>query len=242
MNIRERNKMAMYMDVDSVLAQFLDEMSFMPAFIKAWVEFRTSINDIKRCNTEFQHALSGASAAQNDLSNELINQAIRISNALYVLAIRSDDDKLKAGILIDESKFYQIRDTVLHFHCSNIAELAKIHEKRLTDFGIMKEVLQKFDALIHDFALRLSKRRETPVENKAAFALASTFDRTDEILREEIDRLMEIVRRNNLFFYNQYQAARVIKDRGNLDRPKTGPHFIAEFRQMFNFNRAKCVV
>jgi predicted transcriptional regulator len=66
---------------------------------------------------------------------------------------------------------------------------------------------------INDYDTTLSSKESKAAESKAArAALTQQFQEVDEILKEDIDTLMELMKQRNKEFYNQYQAARVIKD------------------------------
>ncbi|NCQ19599.1 MAG: hypothetical protein GW805_14895, partial [Ignavibacteria bacterium] len=59
-------------------------------------------------------------------------------------------------------------------------------------------------------------------------ALTKLFEKTDALLNEEADMLVEVVKESQPDFYNQYFAARVIKDLGGshtkpADEDKTPP-------------------
>ena len=58
--------------------------------------------------------------------------------------------------------------------------------------------------------------------------LSELFDKADDLLREESDAIVEVLKETKLSFYNQYFAARVIKDLGGShtkpeDEDKTPP-------------------
>jgi hypothetical protein len=62
---------------------------------------------------------------------------------------------------------------------------------------------------------RYSAKDSKQAKSKATReALTAAFDRTDIILKSELDSLMEAVREKNPAFYNEYWASRVIKDLG----------------------------
>ena len=54
----------------------------------------------------------------------------------------------------------------------------------------------------------------------ARIALAELFDNADETLKKDLDKLIELVKKDAPQFYNAYYAARVIKDLGHRSRPK----------------------
>jgi hypothetical protein len=59
-----------------------------------------------------------------------------------------------------------------------------------------------------------TKESKTHESHIARTNLDTAFDNADEILKDELDTFMELVRTKNNDFYNQFQAARVVKDLG----------------------------
>ncbi len=58
-------------------------------------------------------------------------------------------------------------------------------------------------------------------DNAPREVLSNLFADTDELLREDIDTMVELIKNNNSNFYNQYNAARTIRDIGGSPKTKT---------------------
>jgi hypothetical protein len=99
------------------------------------------------------------------------------------------------------------------------AELIKAEAQKLladlTAYKITEDTLAELQEKIDAFGAALGGK-DTGFANRSALrkALTEKFDAADSILTEQIDSLIELIRKNNTLFYNQYFAARVIKDLG----------------------------
>jgi hypothetical protein len=81
-------------------------------------------------------------------------------------------------------------------------------------------MLTDLEGKIQAFSSSIGQRESSVAERMGARGnLMELFDVADKTLTEELDRLMELVRGSQTQFYNEYFAARVIKDLGTRHRP-----------------------
>jgi hypothetical protein len=157
--------------------------------------------------------------AKNNAADTLTECCITISNALYVLGRNTGNESLKAECGKSDSSFRRVRDTELSQKADRILELTRANETALAGFNINQDQIQQFENAINLYKEVLGRKESKHAEARAAReALFDAFDNVDDVLKEDLDSLMELVRIPNPEFYNHYWAARAIKDLGFVKR------------------------
>jgi hypothetical protein len=114
-----------------------------------------------------------------------------------------------------------MRDTDLVSKATAIHATATEVISSLADFGITAATLTDLSSQISAFDASLGAREGGVAERSAArIALAELFDKADETLKKDLDKLIELVKKDAPQFYNAYYGARVIKDLGHRSKPK----------------------
>jgi hypothetical protein len=76
-------------------------------------------------------------------------------------------------------------------------------------------LIDAFDKALDSYRQMVVSKEAKAAESKAARkSLYECFEKTDEILTEDIDTLVELSKNSNADFYQQYKAARSIRDFG----------------------------
>jgi hypothetical protein len=129
-----------------------------------------------------------------------------------------------------------MRETDIDQYCSGIAGLVKECPAEFTSSGIVAEEIAAFDNALDTYRQQADSKEVKTAESRVARkSLFECFDKADEILNSDIDTLVEVVKSSDENFYNQYKAARTIRDLGGhysknekpAETPKTNPFSIA---------------
>lgn len=108
-----------------------------------------------------------------------------------------------------------MRDIDLQRQCIRAIELAQANSAALVPYGISGADIETLVTSLESYRKQREEQQLKLAESKAAREmLYGSFDKADEILREEIDPLVELLQTTDVEFYNHYQAARVTKDLG----------------------------
>lgn len=210
---REENKYSMYRGITQLLGEQKETIANIPAFQISMTDFNGLLEKISDKDKQYQNISKGATAAKDNAENELIEKTIAVSSALYVFARRSKNDPLKAITKITPSSLKKMRDSDLLQQAKTIHENAAAHQANLPEFGIEQEDIESLKQKIDVFEKALGSKETRVAESKAAREeLKELFDEADELLYEELDSMIELVKNTDAEFYNKYQAARVIKD------------------------------
>jgi hypothetical protein len=220
MTNNQENKLTMYEAVQTLLDANGDKTAGYPAFGGAVGRFGSTVEAIKGKSSELEGAGMGKVAAKNQAEDELVGALIPITSALFVHAGVKNDPELKQKADVSEWALRRMRDTELVAKASSLLKTANQYASGLGDFGVTPAMLTECQKKVDTYSTSIGQRESSAAERVGARTnLLELFDVADKTLTEELDRLMELVRGSQTQFYNEYFAARVIKDLGTRHRP-----------------------
>ena len=215
MNSHEKNKMSMFNAVEAVINKYKEIVDAIPPLAEAITKFRQSMAEIFKRNDEYLGVTEGAVAAKNNSLDDLVERAFRLGTALYALGRKTDNEQFKSAGDMSITDITHMREPDIEQYCSKIAVLARASATELADFKVTAEEMDAFDKALDTYQQLVDSKDAKAAESKAARkALYECFDKTDEILTEDIDTIVELAKISNPDFYEQYQAARTIRDLG----------------------------
>ncbi|KAF0138811.1 MAG: hypothetical protein FD122_3693 [Stygiobacter sp.] len=215
MNRYETNKYNMFKAVNAVFEQNSSVTTEYPALGEALTGFNSVIAEIDATDKKYITSTDGKTVTKNLLEDELIGEVLPVKSALYAYAVKTKNEELKVLTVESESALKRMRDPEFLRKAELIKAEAQKHLADLAPYKISEATLAELQEKIEAFGAALGGK-DTGFANKSALrkALTEKFDAADGILTEQMDTLIELIRKNNTLFYNQYFAARVIKDLG----------------------------
>lgn len=222
MNKHESNKVTMYKSVEAVLSQHEDIVNTMPALSEINGKFRSLLKEI--IERDYRHATvkQGSTAAKNSALDSITATTLTFANALYALGRKTENEQLKAECRTSISELEHKREQDLEQYCRRIGELARNNAEELAPYCITKKQIDSFSKATETFRDLVEQKNQKFTESKATReALDEMFKKMGEMLREDMDRLLEMLRDTHPDFYRQYTAARNIRDIGSSHAVKT---------------------
>ena len=215
MNRHEANKLNMLKAVNAVLEGNLIVVTEYLALSEAATELKTKIAEINAIDNKFSTSIDGKTSTKNLFEDELIEDLMPVKAALYAYAVRNKNEELKVLTKESESTLKRMRDPEFLQKAELIKTEAQKHLTDLVAYKITETDLTELQEKITAFGEALDGK-DTGFANRGALRIALTekFDEADSILTEQLDALIELVRKTNTLFYDQYYSARVIKDLG----------------------------
>lgn len=193
MRKHEENKHTMYKAVLAKLDANKSKTDTIPAFADSIDTFRTAVGGIEAKAMQMDNAVAGKTTT-----------------------------KLKADV--KESYLRRMRDTELVIKARSIYELAVANLAALAPYGITDAKVNALKEKIDSYDTSLGERESgSATRTGARLSLTELFAKTDDILENEIDRQMELLREEYTEFCNEYFAARVIRDLGIAHEPEPAP-------------------
>ncbi|MBI3365892.1 MAG: hypothetical protein HY033_13420 [Ignavibacteriae bacterium] len=215
LNKTQENKLTMYEAVLSLMGSNGTVVTGVPALKEAKDSFDATVQQIKVKGRERHEATAGKTATKQQAEDALVASLMEIASALYSFAWKAGRNDVKEIADVTETKLRRMRDTELESRAKSIHEKATADASGLANYNITAEKISNLQGRIADFGSALGERESSAAGRTGlTTTLTTLFDQADEILAEDLDRLMETVRDANNDFYNTYFSARVIKDTG----------------------------
>jgi hypothetical protein len=213
MNFHEFNQMNMFTSVNSVFQLNKDSIAKIKALTDATGRFNDKLAVVAERDAQYTSAAAGATASKKSSANALIDVVLRTSNALLVLGNNTANEQLKAECRLNPSDLSRIRDLELLRICCHVAELAHQYATDLAAYGIAEPDLESLAAAITSFRKARDEQQQRLSEvTSVRGMLYEDMVEVANILRKEVDPLMELIKADHIEFYNQYWVARKIKD------------------------------
>ena len=209
------NKLAMYTSTLGLLKSSEDRTASMPAFAASLQKFNDLVTEIKNKDKERLGKTAGKSAAKDEAEDALVTATVMVAAALTAFARKTGNTQLKEKARVKESYLRRVRSNEQVNIAKLTYDLALANAEGLVEFTVTPSMLADFksrivayEATIEDIGTGMAARVG------ARTAVGDLFIQADELLKEEIDAMMELFRVKEPEMYNNYHAARVIKDIG----------------------------
>ena len=221
MTDRQENKFTMYEAVTALLDANTAKTSSMTAFATTLTSFKDIITLISDKNIQKNTATAGKTALKNQQQQELIESALPIAGALYALGSATNDPRIQALGNIRKSTLQNLRDTELTDVITNIRTLANGYAPELVPYGVTGVAVTALDTKLSAYSSALGgKEAGFSTKLAAGVVLSNLFDDADAILKDQLDRMMEMFAPTDQQFYLEYKSAREIKNLGHrFDEP-----------------------
>jgi len=224
MTKKQENKRSMYGAVMATLDANNSIIAGVPALANAKADFDRLVKQIDERSIQKREALAGKKVIKDKAEEELIAATIKVSAAAVAFASRNRKIDLKAKADVTPSRLRQMRVTELVNKAIAIHDAAGEVITELTDYGINEQSLVDLNRMITVFDGAIKSREVSLADRSSAgIDLAKLFEDVDLLLKEQIDKLIELVKPDNKQFYDAFQAARVIKDLGIRRKEKPSP-------------------
>jgi hypothetical protein len=224
MTKKQENKRTMYGAVTATLTANTEAIATVPALLSAKADFDSLVKQIDERDRQKEEALAGKKATKYQAKDDLIAAAVKTSAAVVAYACKNKNNELRDRVETTPTHLKQGRDTELVNTVTAIHVAAQEVIAKLADYGINEHSQADLSGKIAAFDDAI-KNREAGIADRSAAGidLSKLFDAADALLKEQLDKLIELVKANHEMFYNSYQAARVIKDLGIGSKERKPP-------------------
>ncbi len=220
MTNHESNKLAMYQSVISLLKANQARTVSVQALSAAVAEFEELAERIAAKDLERGDKMAGIMAQRAASQDDVIERTVAVGSALTALAHSRTDVALKERARVRFSMLRVLRPPELEEKAKAVLALAKDNKEALAPFGVTDAVLKGLQDAVAAFH-RSAEAVGAGVAGRvgARQTLSELFDQTDQLLRDGLDGMVQMLRRGDRQLYDEYQAARVIRDLGSRHKP-----------------------
>jgi hypothetical protein len=211
MNDQQENKVSMYLAVEQVVDENNAVWTGTVAFANAYSAFKNELDAIREKVDVQETITTGIRADKIGAQDAMIAQAMLVAGAVYAFASETDNQTLKDAVSFTASDLKYVRDTISAERATIIHDQANAIIASLVDYDVDAAVLLALSDLIDAFmALIAAPRVAITVRKGATSGLVDHIKDIDLILKERMDKLMQLYKSSAFEFYTLYFNARVI--------------------------------
>jgi hypothetical protein len=211
----ESNKLSMFEAVAAVLKAAAQKLTGYVVLNSITTEFIELIQKIKAKESEMQVSSAGKTSAKDMAKEELIKILFPLSKSLYVFGKKTNNEEIKSICSITKSDLIRFRENEFLIKAETIFNLLDTNKNSIGDYNITPEKITELKNAITSFKTAADvKDIGQTGRSSARESLFELFDRADDLLKDEMDALMEVFAEIDKDLYANYHAARVVKDLG----------------------------
>jgi len=220
----QENKLSMYRAVITVLDNNAAEYAGVTALVTQVGNLHSSVDLIGQLAQTQTANITGVTLDKAMLQGQMVDMALRVAGALKAFASTGNNATLLQQADINKSTFTRARDDLRDDIAQQIHALANTNIAALAPFGITAATLSALQTRIDAYIAAIGSPRVARVKIKTATELLETeFARTDMILNDRIDGLIEQFKDSGTNFYADYKNARRIVNTGGPSAPPPTP-------------------
>jgi hypothetical protein len=213
MNNKDTNRVTMIKTTREYLAGTNSIWSPMAPFAAAVADLNAKLSEIDAA-AQKQEAPSGAAADKNAARDALEDVTFLACEALCVLAHDGNDNALLALCDLSPSALGEMDGEALSNRAANVLTAANARKTELAPLQVTQANLDEFTQALADFNdTRTGPRAATAARKVQTQSLRALIREALDILRNRIDRMVNLFGRTHPEFVAGYENARVIVDR-----------------------------
>jgi hypothetical protein len=221
MRTNQTNRQAMFKIVAKHLDDHNEVWSGMSPLTVAVQTFKGKILGVDNV-VEQQETPKGATDSKAAAREELEDVLFLTCRALAVLGHTSNDHDLLAATDLSRTDLDRLPDDELITRATAVIGRANTRKTELATLQVTQENLQELGLRLQRFSdLKLEPRSAAVEHGTTTQSLESLIREANSILRNEIDRMVDLFSRTDPDFVAGYQRARVIVDRTATHKTKT---------------------
>lgn len=204
----------MYLTVKSVCDGAAAIWSPLRAFASSYEAFLAQIELLQQYAAAQNADRTGVARNKTGIANVLADGVMAVAGALTAYATLQKDEALKGKVDFSRSSFLALRDVEIAGAAEAVLAEATSRLTALADYGLTAEKLATFDDQIEAYAAISEAPRAAIAGRKTITAqIAEKFEKSDELLKDVLDRLLQQFKASDATFYSDYMNARTIVDR-----------------------------
>jgi hypothetical protein len=211
MNARQDSKLKMYRAVEKHCENNSSVTVLTPAFQTALENFKAKIAAINNTAQQKDVVLKGVAADKSHCKQTLCQQAAEVAGIISAFASVTSNNTLKQEVNFSATALLQTRDDQLAARCQNIHAKGLENLTALADYGITVPTLENLQTAINDYIAEAPKPRTAVSERKThTNNLAALFAEADDILKNQMDKLVVTFKAAHPDFVKSYESNRLI--------------------------------
>lgn len=214
MDKQTRNKVNMYKATGKVLDDHEEQLQDLTDYTEINGKFRGNITEIDKLDSQLADDTSGITEEKDALGQQLAEEAMKMSLRLKAHARKLEDKSLLNSVTFTKSQLFYVADQTLLSRASHLLTKAKEQAEGAATYGLTPEHITSMETLIAGFGASQPNPRHATINKKDLGAqLKSLVRETDNLLKEDMDVLLEVKGITDPELHSKYESAREIIDR-----------------------------
>ena len=224
MNSRQEAKFSMFRAVQLLCNNNLPIINTNIAFTAAFAIFNSKITLLFGSETVVSKQTKGVAVDKGTLKQILCQSAVDLAALVFAYANRTKNETLKQQVNYAKSDIEKIKDDLIVPTCNNIKKAANDNLAALADYGVTAAMITALQTNIDNYNNAVPKPKLVKATKTTETAnIKTTIKDIDNVLKNEMDKLVIGFKAANPNFVSDYKNARVIIDPnsggGTKDKP-----------------------
>jgi len=199
------NAVISYCDQNNTIIDSIHALTTSYALFKRTV---VSITDTAQLESK---SILGFATDKNSVRKTLAQKAAALASKISAYANSVNDNVLKETVKFTLSELLRLKDEELPSACRNILQAANSHLVPLAAYNIDAPLLTAFTAKITEYTSWVPRPRIAASQRAAhLLTLAELFKTADDILKNQVDKIIADFKLSNAPFYKPYSSNRTI--------------------------------
>lgn len=202
--------------VSDIISDYPSAWSGIPKFATTFTTFSAKFESLKVLAEKERAYVVGVKDSRDSLREETAENAIQISSALVALAAETKDIELLSLMRITKVQLLNRShaDTVILL--DRILIHAQQYSTELVEYGVTQELLNKMILLRDELVVKILSPRKAILKRKDTIVqIATLSSEIDLLLKNSLDKMVNVLRTDNIQFYNEYFNSRMVLSYGN---------------------------
>ena len=223
MKKRLSNKLLMFWSVLEVLAKFRQVWEKIAMFVTVEGEFRGAVSRIQETAGATTVHTNEITAGKNRTVDSFVVNLFKVTSIISVFATRTGNHELKSQVDYTETELADMRPGELLGTAEEVLEITETYQQELAGYGLEASEIEALQQSAGSFTNTTSAPRAAITARKSAGTLLKPqFSDANDLLKEQLDGLMEKFRESQPAFYEEYWNARQIIDYGTRHEKSEG--------------------
>jgi len=213
MNTNQNKHLRMYLNTQTALDNHTNKWNTLPIMVAKKNEYDELIQRIIDQNEKTNPASKGITESKDLVRHGLTEKVVSLSGTMQAFAAVNDDPVLGEKVSLTKTAMNHCRETDLEAMVVPVVVEARNHMEALADYQVTEDMILEIETSLDNFMALIGQPRT--IRNKAFVAktvLSDLFDQADDLLKNQLDKLMIRYSITDNDFYEEYTRARVIVD------------------------------
>ena len=213
MNKTQTNQFRMFLNTQEALDSNITLWSGIPVMLSTKNSFDELIQRIGDVNEKTVSNSKAVTADKTVTLNNLAAKAVTLSGILQAYAAVTGNVKLAGRVALTKTDIERVRETDVEALITPVIEEARKELANLADYGLTEDMIVETETTLDDFKALIGQPRTVRNQAFAAMTLMEElFDTANDLVKNQLDKLMIRFKFSDTEFYSEYERARTIVD------------------------------